>query len=220
MEPSLRSLRPTVLTATDEEEGYTSETLGEALSQDHACRHLARIAQLYFARTQRSHSDLSNQDYAHHIPHLFDKLFGKFTVSDAEETSKTLSSAGGDTLSKIKTGNGSIESSLEDFGWLHRQANAPDSPKEPIFNVLRSNLTATFDKKKYSRQQLGAFRLCQLLDAFESGNFTLYSDEFSHKGFLGKAIYSTSSLEMNQVNESVYTICPTYCWKKKLAGYY
>lgn len=160
MDASTRKVRGTVLTAVDEEEGYTNESLGDGLAQDHACRHLARIAHLYFARAN-IHFNLTNTDYSEYIPQLLDKIFGKFV--SAESADKAPSALTASTAAPA----GAI---FEDFGWLHRQSNAPDAPRESNFEALRKRLVSTFDKKKFTRQQLGAFRLCQLMDCFEKGN--------------------------------------------------
>ena len=161
MDASWRKVRGTVLTAVDEEEGYTNESLGDGLAQDHACRHLARIAHLYFARAN-IHFNLTNTDYSEYIPQLLDKIFGKFVSLDADKASPAAT---------VRASQPGVPGAIfEDFGWLHRQSNAPDAPKGSNFAAIRKSLVATFDKKKFTRQQLGAFRLCQLMDCFETGN--------------------------------------------------
>lgn len=84
---------------------------------------------------------LTDKDYKVELPELFSRIFG--TID----------------------GNGQ----LLDHGWLGKSQNIPGSPTS-LAQSLQKDLENTFDTKKWSREQLAAFRVFQLLDPGDQGN--------------------------------------------------
>ncbi|GBG27641.1 Sphingomyelin phosphodiesterase 4 [Hondaea fermentalgiana] len=85
---------------------------------------------------------LTDKDYQEDLPQLFDRIFGVLEAQSGRHA---------------------------DHGWLERIKNVADAPRL-LAPLLRSNLEATFNDKKWSRDQLAAFRVFQLLDPGDRGN--------------------------------------------------
>mmetsp|Transcript_17598 Transcript_17598/g.29937 ORF Transcript_17598/g.29937 Transcript_17598/m.29937 type:complete len:1015 (-) Transcript_17598:49-3093(-) len=83
---------------------------------------------------------LTDSNYSVDIPKLFNKVFGLV--------------------------DGAV---IIDHGWLNKVENAQDAPKSCQAS-LRQNLELTFNVKKWSKEQLAAFRVFQLLAATDRGN--------------------------------------------------
>ena len=145
----------TTVTDYDREERYESETLKQSLDAQDSLRHACRVAHLYLSRAPLSEGDLAVE-----LPRLVDKVFGVPEGGMGASATPVVLGPGGQRAS----------AALADHGWLFRVKNARDAPRL-CGPELRSNLLRTLRvDQPYSREQLGAFRLYQLLDPDDRGN--------------------------------------------------
>ena len=127
------------LTDFDRQQNYEEETLGDAVNSEDACRHAARVAHLYLARTKF----LNNSDYEKWLPLLFDKLFGTCEI-----------------VARVpKTSN-----DIEHMGWISKLKEVSLGVEGRSINErLKNNLALTFmDKTKPENKNRGFSKVCAL----------------------------------------------------------
>lgn len=201
------SSRKITVTKLDYDEGYSNDTLFEAINQEIACYHVCRISLLYLSKLglqPRLNKEHEYQTYQC----LLLKIFGAEAADVKSYSSNSLENDGAffhDAVSKnVMKG--------KDYGWLGRQSYAQDSPIN-FFHSLQYLYPKTYSKVLFSRQSLGAFRLCELLDPFieKSLVHSIFSNSsyFSAESLSKRPFYVSFAVFPSEIKDKIWKLYQT-----------